>query len=86
MRGHWTNKEPMEVLRGLNEWLVILGEENPQASNAELEQAAESAMQVLIAGAKNAKELQQKPGLRQTLAAFHVPREALRLPELRMAA
>jgi hypothetical protein len=81
-----TNKEPMEVLRGLNERLVILGEENPQASSAKLEQAAESAGQALIAGAKNAKEQQRKPGPRQTLAAFEVLREALRLPESRRAA
>ncbi len=76
-----TNKEPMEVLRGLNERLVILGEENPQVSSAKLEQAAESALQALIDGAKNAKERQWKLGPWQTLAAFEVPREALRLPE-----
>jgi hypothetical protein len=43
-------------------------------------------VQALIAGAKNAKERQQKPGPRQTLAAFEVPREALRLPESRRVA
>jgi hypothetical protein len=55
-----TNKEPMEVLRGLNERLVTLGEENPQASSAALEQAAESALQALIVGAKSAKERHRK--------------------------
>jgi hypothetical protein len=78
-----TNNEPMEVLRSLNERLDILREENPQASNADLKEAAESAVQALITGAKNAKERQQKPGPRQTTAAFEVPREALRLPKSR---
>jgi hypothetical protein len=81
-----TNNEPIEVLRSLNERLDILREENPQASNADLKEAAESAMQALITGAKNAKERQQKPGPRQMTAAFEVPREALRLPESRRAA
>jgi hypothetical protein len=44
-----TNNEPMEVLRGLNERLDILSEENPQASNAELAAAVESAVQALVA-------------------------------------
>ncbi len=43
-------------------------------------------MQALIDGAKNAKERQWKPGPRQTLAAFEVPREALHLPESHRAA
>ncbi len=76
-----TYNEPMEVLRSLNERLDILSEKNPQASNDDLKAAAKSAVQALIAGAKNAKERQQKPGPRQTLAAFEVQREALRLPE-----
>jgi hypothetical protein len=45
-----TNKE----LRGLSERLLVLGEENPQVSSAVLEQAAESAVQALIIGAKSA--------------------------------
>jgi len=73
-----TNNKPMAVLRSLNEWLDILSEENPQTSNTELTVAAESAVQALIAGAKNAKERQRKPGPWQTLAAFEIPREALR--------
>jgi hypothetical protein len=76
-----TNKEPMEVLRGLNERLVIFSEENPQASSTNIEQAAESAVQALIAGAKNAKDQQRMPKPRQMLAVFEVLREALRLPE-----
>jgi hypothetical protein len=81
-----TNNEPMEVLRSLKERLVALSEENPQASNDELKAVAQSAVQALIAEAKNARERQQKPGPRQTLAVFEVPREALRLPESRSAA
>ncbi len=78
-----TNKEPMELLRGLNERLVALGEENPQASSTALEQAAESAVQALVDSAKSARERQQKPGPQYMLAEFEVPREALRLPEPR---
>jgi hypothetical protein len=44
-----TNKGPMEALRGLSEQLVAIGEGNPQASSTLLGQAAESAMQALIA-------------------------------------
>ncbi len=64
------------MLRGLN----------PQLSNAELTAATKSAVQALIAGAKNAKERQQKPGPRQTLAGFEVLWEASGLPESRRAA
>ena len=81
-----TNTEPMEALRSFNERLEILRDENPPASNAYLKEAAESAVQALITRAKNAKERQWKPGPRQTLAAFKVPREALRLPDSRRAA
>ncbi len=81
-----TNNEPMDTLRSFNERLETLIEENPHASSADLKEAAESAVQALIAGAKNAKERQQKPVLQQTLAAFEVPREALHLPESRRAA
>jgi hypothetical protein len=49
-------------------------------------QREESAVQALITGARNAKERQRKPGPRQTVAAFEVPREALHLPESRRAA
>jgi len=79
-----TNNEPMDTLRSFNERLETLIEENPHASSADLKEAAESAVQVLIAGAKNAKERQRKPGPQQTLAVFEVPREALHLPELRI--
>ena len=80
-----TNNEPMDTLRSFNERLETLIEENPQASSADLKEAAESAVQALITGAKNAKERQRKPGPEQTLAVFEVPREALHLPELRIA-
>jgi hypothetical protein len=80
-----TNKEPMQVLRGQIEQLGILSEENHQAINTQLVAATESSVKALIARAKNAKE-RQRPGLRQTLAAFEVPREAFRLPESSRAA
>jgi hypothetical protein len=53
-----TNKGPMEALRGLITQLVALGEGNPQASSAEVGQAAESAVQTLVANARRAKERQ----------------------------
>ncbi len=74
-----TNNEPMDTLRSFNERLEILREENPHASSADLNEAAESTVQALIT--KNAKEQQRKPGPRQTSAVFEVPREALHLPE-----
>jgi hypothetical protein len=64
--------------------LETLVEENPQASSVDLKEAAECAMQALIA--KNAKEQHRKPGTRQTVAAFKVQREALHLLKLRRAA
>jgi hypothetical protein len=72
-----TNNEPMETLRSFNERLEILIEEKPHASSADLKEAAESAVQALITGARNAKERQRKPGPRQRLAVFEVTREAL---------
>ncbi len=69
-----TNIEPMDTLRSFNERLETLMEENPHASSADLKEGAESAVQALIAGAKNAKERQRKPGPRQTLAVFEVLR------------
>ncbi len=67
-----TDNEPMDALRSFNERLEILREENPHASNADVREAAEGAVQALIAGAKNAKELYRKPGTQQTVAAFEV--------------
>ncbi len=81
-----TDNEPMDTLRSFNERLETLVEENPQASSANLKEAAERAVRALIAGAKNAKEQQRKSGTRQAVAAFEVPREALHLPESRRAA
>ncbi len=80
-----SNNEPMDTLRSFNERLETLIEENPHASRDDLKDAAESAVQVLITGAKNAKEKQRKPGPQQTMAVFEVPREALHHPELRIA-
>jgi hypothetical protein len=45
-----TNNVPMEALRSFNKGLEILKEENPHASNADLKEAAESAVQALITG------------------------------------
>ncbi len=73
----------MEAPSGLSEQLVALGEENSQASSAMLGQAAESAVQALVASAKRAKECQQHFGQQNVPAVFEVPREALRLPESR---
>jgi hypothetical protein len=81
-----TNNKPMVTLRSFNERLETLIEENQHASSADLKEAAESAVQALIAGAKNAKERQRKPGPWQTLAVFKLSREALHLPESRRAA
>ncbi len=51
-----TNKGPMEAIRGLSVQPVTLGEGNPQGSSAVLGQAAESAVQALVASAQRAKE------------------------------
>jgi hypothetical protein len=80
-----TNNEPMDTLSSFNERLETLIQENPHASSADLKDAAESAVQVLIAGAKNAKERQRKTGPQQALAVFEVPREAFHFPELCIA-
>jgi hypothetical protein len=66
----------MEVLRGLSEQLVALCEGNPQPSSATLAEAAESAVQALIASAKRAKEQQRQSRPRYLLSTFEVPREA----------
>jgi hypothetical protein len=71
----------MEVLRGLSAQLVALGEGNPQTSRTELGQAAESAVQILVASARRAKEQQRQAGPRDLPATFEVPWESLRLPE-----
>jgi hypothetical protein len=76
----------MEALRGLSEQLVALRKGNPQASSAELGQAAKSAVQTLVASAMRAKERQRQFGPRDLPVTFEVPREALRLPEPRRAA
>jgi hypothetical protein len=81
-----TDNEPMDALRSFNERLEILREENPHASKANLREAAEGAVQAIVARAKNEREQQGKSGTRQTVAAFEVPREALHLPESRRAA
>jgi hypothetical protein len=77
-----TDNEPMDALRSFNKRL----EENPQASIADLREAAKSAVQALITRAKTAKEQQWRPGTRPAVAAFEVPREVLHLPESRRAA
>jgi hypothetical protein len=81
-----TDNEPMDALRSFNERLEILREENPHASEADLREVAEGVVQAIVARAKNEREQQQKPGTRQTVAAFEVPREALHPPESRRAA
>jgi hypothetical protein len=81
-----TDNEPMDALRSFDKRQEILREENPQAHSADLREAAKSAAQALITGAKTAKEQQRRPGTRPAVAAFEVPREALHLPELRRAA
>jgi hypothetical protein len=81
-----TDNEPMDALRSFNKRLEILREENPQASIADLREAAKSAVQALITRAKTAKEQQWRPGTRPAVAAFEVPREVLHLPESRRAA
>jgi len=81
-----TDNEPMDALRSFNERLEILREENPHASEADLREVAEGVVQAIVARAKNEREQQQKPGTRQTVAAFEVPREALHPPDSRRGA
>ncbi len=78
-----TNKGPLEALRGLSVQLVTLCEENPQAGDAELEEAAKNAEQTLVINARRDKERAEQyrpPDLPAMLTG------ALCLPEWRRAA
>jgi hypothetical protein len=58
---------------------VALREENPQANDAELGEAAENAVQTLVISARRAKERQQQYGPPDLPDAFDVLTGALRL-------
>jgi hypothetical protein len=81
-----TDNEPMDALRSFNKRLRILREENPHASEADIREAVEGAVRMIVTRARNEKERRQKSGTQQAVAAFEVPREALHLPESRRAA
>jgi hypothetical protein len=81
-----TGNEPMDALRSFGERLRILREESPQASEADLREAVEGAMRVIVTRAKEEREQRKRPGTQQVAAAFEVPREVMRLPEARRAA
>jgi hypothetical protein len=76
-------KGPPEVLRGLSAQLVILREGSPQASDAELGEAAKNAMQKLVVSARQAKARQRQLGLLGMPTSFDIPQGALCLPEPR---
>ncbi len=78
--------EPMDALRSFGERLRILREENPHASEADLREAVEGAVRVIVTRAREEREQRKRPGTQQVAAAFKVPREALPLPEVRRAA
>jgi hypothetical protein len=51
-----TDNEPMDALRSFGERLRILREENPHASEANLREAVEGAVRVIITRARNERE------------------------------
>jgi hypothetical protein len=75
--------EPMDALRSFSERLRVLREENPHASTTDLREAVKGAVQVIVT---RARDQRQRAGIQQVAAVFEVPREILRLPEVRRVA
>jgi hypothetical protein len=78
-----TAKGPLVVLKGLSAQLVALCEENPQVENAELEGAAENAVQTLVLSARRAKERAEQYRQPGKPATFEASTGALPLPDSR---
>jgi hypothetical protein len=78
--------EPMDALRSFGERLRILREENPHASEADLREAVEGGLRVIVTRAREEREQRKRSGTQQVAAAFEVPREVLHLPEVRRGA
>jgi hypothetical protein len=71
----------MDALRSFGERLRILREENPHACEANLREAVEGAVWVIVTRAREEREQWKRSWTQQVAAAFEVPREVLRLPE-----
>jgi hypothetical protein len=70
-----TDNEPMDALRSFGERLRILREENPHASEADLREAVEGAVRVIVTRAREERE-QRKPSkwqLRSRYRGIEVP-------------
>jgi hypothetical protein len=67
-----TGNEPMDALRSFGERLRILREDNPHASEADLREAVEGAVRVIVTRAKEEREQWKRPGTQQVAAAFKV--------------